>query len=569
MSRQEDGGKSPSLQELSTLDLIKILSSKLEQSDAHERILYLKNLEGLIKAAETTVQAGRRDLNARVAINHLPAEVLQEIFVTTCTVKLAEYRSKHYRCNDVTTIWNPTWIEKGRAVSLMLVCYHWKEIALGVRELWNGIETYWECEDRILLEMSGRGPLKVLACDELEPSCAVMHALQKMEHSSRIQELYWITPSENDEEYLRKCLRMPAPSLRSLALQGDWSATPDGSLKLFDNHTPCLEHLSLSNVNWLPSNAFVKLTFLAIDQCFVPKAPIKLRSLLSGTPNLVDLILRGVADSSYPHVRVEIGAAGMKPVSLTRLRRLLIADMRADDIDYVFRDARLNEDLSISIKDVKGRDDEQRLFEVVSNWSLNALKHPKGLHFQQHVAIVTGASSGLRFEWGRHRREGWTKFDWSRILPLSSISHLCIFELDACNQVRNLLRQMTAVETLFVKIKSLTKIIDALTFFRDPTDPPLCPALTTLRIAIRKDSDCDIIMSSVVPHRAQFGVRHLYVELVNPENGHWTPRQTVKHRLQGAFKSVNFETSFYDKAYGITLPLVCDEEAHALWPPWL
>ncbi|KZT01685.1 uncharacterized protein LAESUDRAFT_453358 [Laetiporus sulphureus 93-53] len=430
----------------------------------------------------------------------------------------------------------------------MLVCHHWKEIALGVQELWNGIETYWEREDRILLKRSGRGPLKVLAFDELEPSCAVAHALKNVEHSSRIQELCWIGLPENEEEYLQKYLQMPAPSLRSLALQVDWSATPDGSFKLFDNHTPCLERLSLSYVNWLPSNAFIKLTFLALDleDCMVPEALIKLRSLLAGTPNLVDLILRYVADDHYKHVRIKTEAADMKLVSLTRLRRLLIEGMWTDDIDFVFRDARLNEDLSVSIKHMNWRGDSQRLLEVVSTWSLNALKEPKELHFQQDVAIVAGASSGLRFQVKSGMTlEDWAAFNWPQILPLSSISHLCMFELDAYEEpglepVHNFLREMTALETLSVDIDGLTEIVDAFTLFRDPIDLPLCPTLTTLRIAIQKDSDCDIFLDSILPHRAQLGIKHLYIGLTNPQlREHWRPRQAVKDQLRGNFESVN------------------------------
>ncbi|KZT06087.1 uncharacterized protein LAESUDRAFT_813013 [Laetiporus sulphureus 93-53] len=493
----------------------------------------LKDLEGL-------VQVGRRDLNVGVAINRLPAEVLREIFVTTCTVKLARYR------HHIMTVWSPTWIDKGRATSLMLVCCRWKEIALGIRELWNGIETYRKHEDHTLLERSGRGPLKVLACGKLEPSCAVAHALQNVEHSSRIQELYWERPLSCED------LRMPAPSLKSLALQDDRSdSVPDGSLKLFDNHTPCLERLSLSYVQWLPSNAFAKLTFLALDHCNIPKAPIKLRNLLVGTPNLVDLILRSVPDSSYPHVQVDFEAAGMKPVMLTRLRRLLIGDMWADDIDYVFRDARLNETL-------------------VSSWSLNALKQPKQLHFQPQVAIVTGASSGLRYEVRRNMTlEDWTTFNWPQILPLSSVSHLCTF---ACKgpgleRVRSLLRQMTTLQTLSVDIDGLTKIINTLTLFRDPIDPPLCPTLMTLRIVIPKysDSDYDIILDSILP---QLGIKHLYLGLIDPSDGRWRGWRAVKDQLHGNFESVKFETLCCNKAYDTNLPLICVEMAHALWSPW-
>ncbi|KZT01285.1 uncharacterized protein LAESUDRAFT_731371 [Laetiporus sulphureus 93-53] len=562
MSHQEGNEKTPSLEQLSTLDLI-----KHKQSDARERTVQLKHLEGL-------VSAGRRDLNARIAINRLPAEVLREIFVTTCTVKLAkrEFFFSYYRCNHIITVWNPTWIDTGIAVRLMLVCHHWKEIALGIQELWNCIGTYWKDKDHILLERPGRGPLKVLARGKLEPSCAVAHALQNVEHSSRIQELYWIWPLAREN---RECLGMPAPSLRSLALQ-NWSM-PDGSLKLFDNHTPCLERLSLSDVNWLPSNAFAKLTFLALDHCNVPKAPIRLRSLLAGTPTLVDLILRDVADvRGHKHVRVEIEPADMKPVSLARLRRLLIEYMWADDIDYAFWDAQLNEDVSVSIKREKRDDDDLRLLKLISTWSLNALRQPKELRFQPHVAIVAGASSGLRFEVDKSMTlEDWTTFNWPRILSLSSISHLCTLERVACRppgleRVRNLLRQMTALQTLSVNIEGLTKIVDALTLFRDPTDPPLCPALTTLRIAIPDDSDCDIILDWVLPHRAQLGVKHLYVGLIDDDpNERWRPRQAVEDQLHGNFDSVNFETLLYYEAYGITLPLVCNEEAHALWPPWL
>ncbi|KZT04592.1 uncharacterized protein LAESUDRAFT_287612 [Laetiporus sulphureus 93-53] len=522
----------------------------------------------MIKAAETAaVQAEWRDWNADVAINRLPPEVLREIFVTTCTIKLFEYESARtvYECIDIMTVWNPTWIEKDRAVSLMLVCHHWKEIALGIRELWNCIETVRGNRDHVLLERSGRGPLKVLVRGK---SCAVAHALQNVEHSSRIQELYWKRPLACED------LRMPAPSLKSLALQEDrGDSVPDGSLKSFDNRTPCLERLSLSWLGWLPSNAFAKLTFLALDTCVLPKAPIKLRCLLAGTPNLVDLILQNVSD--YPHIRVETEPADMKPVSLARLRRLLIEYMWADDIDYVFRDAQLNEDVSVSIKRKRKGDDEQRLLDVVSTWSLDALKQPKELHFQPRIAIVTGASSGFRFEVEDDMTlEDWTAFNWPQALSLSSISHLCTFERDACRPpdlecVCNLLRQMTALETLSVKIASLTKIVDALTLFQDPTDPPLCPALTTLRIAIQKDSDCDIILDSILPRRAQLGIKHLYIGLIDSQNERWRRRQAVKDQLYGKFESVNFETLLHDKAYNITLPLVCVEEAHALWPSWL
>ncbi|KZT06086.1 uncharacterized protein LAESUDRAFT_196901 [Laetiporus sulphureus 93-53] len=529
-----------------------------------------------MKAAETTVQAMRHELNAHVAITRLPAEVLQEIFVTTCTVELAEYRSLHYQCNVITTVWNPTWIDKGRAVSLMLVCYRWKEIALGIQELWNGIETYWEHEDHILLERSGRGPLKVLACEELEPSYAVAHALQNVVHSSRIQELYWIRPFEREGgEYMG----MPAPSLRSLALQDDESHTPDGTFELFDNHTPCLERLSLSTLCWLPSNAFTKLTFLALDNCMVPKTPIKLRSLLAGTPNLVDLILQDVADNRYGHVRVKTEPADMKPVLLARLRRLLIGHMWADDIDYVFRDAQLNEDVSVSITHMLSKhDSEHQVLELVSRWSLNAVKQPKELHFQRNVAIVAGASSGLRFQVDKSMTpEDWTAFNGLRMLSLSNISHLrlCTLEWDTCGVpslecVRDLLnRPMTALETLSVNVEVLAKVVDALTLFRDPIDLPLCPTLMTLRIVIRKDSDCDIILDSILPHRAQLAIKHLYVGLIDPQSERWRPRQAVKDQLHGIFESVNFETLLYDKAYNITLPLICDEEAHAFWLPWL
>ncbi|KZT05764.1 uncharacterized protein LAESUDRAFT_813294 [Laetiporus sulphureus 93-53] len=384
----------------------------------------------------------------------------------------------------------------------MLVCHQWKEIAFEIQELWNSIETYWDDKDHILLERSGQGPLKVLAFDKLEPSSAIAQALQKVEHSSRIQELYWTFPSA------RENLRMPAPSLRSLALHGD--RTPDVSLELFDNHTPCLEHLSLSNVNWLPSNAFAKLTFLALANCMVPKAPIKLRSLLAGTPNLVDLILQNVVGEQYGGAETE--RADMKPVSLARLRRLLIHYMWADDIDYIFQDSQLNEDVSVSIKCRKRLDDDQRLLELVSTWSLSALKQPKELHLQQDVVVVAGASSGLRFEdWSCTTLQGCTVFNWPQVLSLSSISYLCIFDRDArrppgLERVRNLLRQMTALETLSVNVEVLTKIVDALTLFRDPIDPPLCPTLTTLRIAIWKDSDCDIILDSILLHGAQLGI---------------------------------------------------------------
>ncbi|KZT01920.1 uncharacterized protein LAESUDRAFT_815669 [Laetiporus sulphureus 93-53] len=570
MSPQEGDGKLFSLEQLSTLDLIKTLSSRLEQGDTRQRILPLEDLDGLIKAAETMVQAMRRERNARVAINHLPAEVLEEIFVTTCTVKLAEYRFKHYGCGEAMTIWNPTWIEKGRAVGLMLVCHPWKEIASGIRELWNGVETYWEHKDRILLERSGQGPLKVLTHGKMEPPYAVVHALQNVEHSSRIQELYLTSPLLAREN--REYFGMLAPSLRSLALQGDYSRVPNETLNLFDNHIPCLERLSLSYVGWLPSNAFAELTFLAIDQCYVSKCRAKIRSVLAGTPNLVDLVLRKVADQHFGYIRVETEAADMKPVSLTRLRRLLIENMWTDDVDYVFRDARLDGDISVSIKRVRPRDDGHRILKVVSTWSLNALKHPKELHFQPHVAIIAGASSGFRFEVERSvSLRYW--FSWSRNLPLSSISHLCTFE-DASmptslERVHNFLRQMTSLETLSVNIEGLTKIIDALTLFLDPTDPPLCPALTTLRITIRQDSDCNTILDSLLPQDAQLGVKHLYVGLIGPPNEFGEALQAAKDHLHGNFESVKSETLLYDKAYNITLPLVCDKEVHALWPRWL
>ncbi|KZT01687.1 uncharacterized protein LAESUDRAFT_763550 [Laetiporus sulphureus 93-53] len=556
----------PSLEQSSVSDLIKMRSSKLEQRDTRQRARELKHLDELIKAVG--FHAERRDCNARVAINRLPAEVLREIFTTSCTVKLAQYRSLHYYCNDITTIWNPTWIEKGRAVTLMLVCYHWKEIALEIQELWKGVESYWGHQDHTLLERSGRGPLKVLIRGDLEPSCAVAHVLHNVEHSSRIQELYWILGSAH------KDLRMPAPSLRSLALRSYPSQIPDESLKLFGNHTPCLERLSLSCAGWLPSNAFANLTSLAIEYCYVTKSCAKIRSLLAGTLNLVDLILRDVAGNNFPHVRVEIGAASMKSVSLAQLRRLLIEDMRTDDIDYVFRDARLNEDLSVSIKHRPGSD-EQRLLEVVSTWSLNALKQPKELHFQQHVAVIAGASSGFRFEVRRSMTlEDWTTLDWPRILPLSSISHLCVFQdarrLPGLERVYNLFGKMTVLQTLSVNIDGLTEIVDALTSFRDPIDPPLCPTLTTLRIVIWKDSDCDIILDSVLPHRAQLGVKHLYIGLIDPQlSEDWRPRQVVEDQFHGKFESVNFEMLLSGNEYGITLPPVCDEEAHALWTPWL
>ncbi|KZT01684.1 uncharacterized protein LAESUDRAFT_763548 [Laetiporus sulphureus 93-53] len=105
MSRQKRGTKTPSLEGLRVSDLIRMRSSKLDQRDTRQRARELRHLEGLIKAAE--VQAERCDSNAHVAINRLPPEVLREIFVTTCTVKLNEYISKYYGGEGFTTIWDP------------------------------------------------------------------------------------------------------------------------------------------------------------------------------------------------------------------------------------------------------------------------------------------------------------------------------------------------------------------------------------------------------------------------------------------------------------------------------
>ncbi|KZT01123.1 uncharacterized protein LAESUDRAFT_764046 [Laetiporus sulphureus 93-53] len=92
----------PMLEELSASDLIEMRSSKLEQRDTRQHAPELKHLDGLIKAVE--VQAEPRDCNAHITINCLPSEVLREIFLMTCIVKLARYRSSHYAWPDITTV---------------------------------------------------------------------------------------------------------------------------------------------------------------------------------------------------------------------------------------------------------------------------------------------------------------------------------------------------------------------------------------------------------------------------------------------------------------------------------
>jgi len=113
----------------------------------------------------------------------------------------------------------------------------------------------------------------------------------------------------------------------------DLSETTVGTT-IFGDSTPRLRSVSLCGLTWVPTNRFITVTRLLIGHCFWSHPVSTILNLLSGTPQLVDLILSGMLHEQ----REEAHVGRARNVHLTSLRRFSLQDIGPanDDIASLF-----------------------------------------------------------------------------------------------------------------------------------------------------------------------------------------------------------------------------------------
>lgn len=182
----------------------------------------------------------RREQNAQIPVNQLPAEILAEIFLV-------------WASHVLTAAHRRPLVVKGRGyhwwIIILHVCHLWREIVLNLPRFWSDFAATSAQLTEVMLLRSKKVPLDV----HLYPSPALEEPTQRvLNHLHRIHSL---TISTQPLELHRYVLGDSAPLLRSLI----YNVEPGSNFGHSDSGTPfdhvdmpalCVLHLADSHCSW-------------------------------------------------------------------------------------------------------------------------------------------------------------------------------------------------------------------------------------------------------------------------------------------------------------------------------
>ncbi|KAL6303598.1 hypothetical protein BKA93DRAFT_786987 [Sparassis latifolia] len=262
--------------------------------------------------------------NSFAAVNHLPNELLVEIF-------------SYVNCDDSMQ-------SHHMLLNLTMVCHYWREVSIMAPKLWTNIEIpsnldllrlqlQRSCDAPVKLSYKGIGGRRFVDDNSV---CRLMDMISP--HASHIYSLHlsdffaWYSaPSSSPVEMVLAALDFPMPELEALSFVFVSTQSAPVPFEPPSDQFPRLRSLSLSGVYILWTSALLQnLVFLAIqlrDDSFDPQGRLydsasmdTVLNALEACPSLEDLKLTWcgpkVPDTSNP----------ARFVSLPRLQRLSLED---------------------------------------------------------------------------------------------------------------------------------------------------------------------------------------------------------------------------------------------------
>ncbi|TFK55783.1 hypothetical protein OE88DRAFT_659235 [Heliocybe sulcata] len=208
-------------------------------------------------------------------------------------------------------------------IPILLVCRYWRDAALGEPILWRTIYHTPPSLTSLLLQRSKEAPLR--AAFVLDNHDVRDSAHRVMEHFNRVVEFSLIGMSDELDEILEN-LPEEVPFLES------WNMTkklnhelPPPSTHFYKVRAPRLRRFALRGFtcDWT-SSLFSGLTSLGVFNAMrgTKTSPETILHILSASPQLTELSLRGVFDESNIH-----GISGTSiEVKLPRLKRLFLGE---------------------------------------------------------------------------------------------------------------------------------------------------------------------------------------------------------------------------------------------------
>lgn len=461
-------------------------------------------------------------------------------------------------------IWDPTVLDASVSLVLVQVCRHWRDVCMQSSALWSHVV---DClvstipPPEVAIERSRGQPLKVLFTSP-KPRLADTLA----EHSHRIQELHWISLDlQRDIPYLS----FPAPSLRTLTLTGprtptsyDYPDSPpdhDHLPTLFNNHTPRLSRLSLSNLTWLPHTSLGSLTHLYLDSSRAPHLFACLLALLSGTPRLEHLVL-----SALPELAPEHSPTTTAPVALNALRTLVLKSLSADSSAALLGRLALPASTALRIADTFPCTVSLPTALAPLAPVRAATRLALDLTRARPSVCAVGDAAGVRVD----EYTSWYHYQFWLEMAHMAVSQARIKELwvrasagvDAkhAGALCTLLRALPQLELLVVD----DAVVELMRSMRGCTAFPECPSLTSVHVLCEGRLEASAIVEVLLANETQLAGKHVRVCCM--PGFPFVPDEWKA--LDGHFHSIEYLACECTPA--MAMPDICSNPGHILWPSW-
>ena len=314
--------------------------------------------------------------NIRSALNgarspaiKLPPEVLSQIFAC---LRTPEIPTRYYPLEDMWATFNES------LAAVNLVCRHWRQAAIGAKELWTNIaavDTPDFKQLRLMFELflkrSGTYPLSLTIprTDDYDHYSCTFHGMEPSVH--RLQTLIIGGPGISPSEF--NFFSQPAPLLEELKLV----CLPRVKTlpRLFEGFTPRLRTLDLVGCVPEPINRFHNLSTLALGPSKFEDFD-NLLPMLEDSPRLEHLYLQQSLTRSpeEPYVAVL-----RHPAKVHCLKTLSLSRFLAEEICTLFLSLSLPQhNIALQFVDIRSRDQSfSRIYP---------------LDFPPHLTIFTATS---------------------------------------------------------------------------------------------------------------------------------------------------------------------------------
>ncbi|GBE85928.1 hypothetical protein SCP_0804520 [Sparassis crispa] len=544
----------------------------VEVSGREADVMPTKSREALEKRVLSSPADIRLASNCHASINCLPSEVLAMIlqFVLEPRYSQKEYRR---RINHRSL---PPWqtsVQFLEDISVTHVCRQWRSLAEELPLFWTHVtdSPSTETATRAFIQRSRLAPLRIY----IRPSPSAFLKSFAGSNGHRLSTLWW--EGGRGRNYVgSSLLSASAPELVSLTLHASSSLPNAGGLTvgpslLFRGNVPRLRQLSIHGFSWLPTNQFDSLAQLHLSDLRYSGLFGDFLSLLTHVPNLVDLVLIDLDDSSG---RFETAYRTKSPqIMLKHLRTFLFSAVASTGplISHIttgtntalwIRDYRIG-NRNLSAYEFAGlpamtnvtkltimQDPPRTAFMCVGpssgvciDYHLDWSSDSKGL---RSVVVAELSCPNIEELWVIERNQGW-------FYP--AFFHSC--------EMLVLLRALTSLNKIVILEESLESLCTALRHAATDLSPEW--KLATLHVILhggRGHASMALIVSCA-PVLRWLGVENLVVGFLPDYDG----PGTVPEDVLRAFNSV--KCIRHTKMPTMDIPVTCKTSPHLLWPSWV